>query len=180
MALAEQNRLPLSIAISVGEPSGDILAAGLIREVRKQYPDCSFFGIGGPLMQAQGCELLYSMDSITVMGIDEALKNLWSIIRLRLRLAQSIIKRRPALFIGVDAPDFNIGLALKLKKKGFATVHYVSPTVWAWRSYRIHKIKRAIDHMLTLFPFEKSYYDKVGLEATFVGHPRRDARADKI
>ncbi|MFT6704593.1 MAG: lipid-A-disaccharide synthase [Gammaproteobacteria bacterium] len=159
------------IAISVGEPSGDILAAGLIREITKRCPEAIFFGIGGLKMQAEGCELLHSMDSITVMGFEEAIKNLYPILTLRKQLAKQIIERKPDVFIGVDAPDFNIGLAMKLKRVGFRTMHYVSPTVWAWRSYRIHKIKRAIDHMLVLFPFEKTYYDEVGLPATFVGHP---------
>lgn len=175
MSSAVANEKSITIAIAVGEPSGDILAAGLIREMRKLHPHCQFFGIGGPLMQEQGCELLYSMDSITLMGVDEVLKNLWRILKLRSQLQQKILSRKPDVFVGVDAPDFNIGLALKLKKHGLATVHYVSPTVWAWRSYRIHKIKRAVDHMLTLFPFEKAYYDKVSLPATFVGHPSASA-----
>ncbi len=159
------------IAIAAGEPSGDILAAGLISEISVRMPSCRFFGIGGPKMEAAGCELLYSMDAITVMGVDEALRNLFPILKLRKNLARQIISRTPDAFIGVDAPDFNIGLALKLKGRGIKTIHYVSPTVWAWRSYRIHKIKRAVDHMLTLFPFEKAYYDKVGVAASFVGHP---------
>ncbi len=159
------------IAIAAGEPSGDILAAGLIKAIKQTYPECQFFGIGGSEMQAAGCELLYPMERITVMGIDEALKNLLPILALRRNLAQQIVERKPDMFVGVDAPDFNIGLALKLKRQGLKTLHYVSPTVWAWRSYRIHKIKRAVDHMLTLFPFEKRYYDQHAIPATFVGHP---------
>jgi lipid-A-disaccharide synthase len=158
-------------AIVAGEPSGDLLAAGLIREIKKRLPDATFYGIGGEMMQAQGFEVLFPMDSIAVMGIESVLKDLRHIISIRTSLRDKILLDQPDCFIGVDVPDFNLSLEKRIRSAGIKVIHYVSPSVWAWRGYRIKKIKRAVDHMLTLFPFEKQYYDGHRIPATFVGHP---------
>jgi len=161
-------------AIVAGEPSGDVLAAGLIREIKKRLPDASFYGIGGERMQAEGFKILYPMDSIAVMGIESVLKDLRNILNIRASLRKTILSDQPDCFIGVDVPDFNLSLEKRLREAGIKVVHYVSPSVWAWRGYRIKKIKQAVDRMLTLFPFEKKYYDRQQIPATFVGHPSAD------
>ncbi len=167
----------MRIAIVAGEPSGDILAAGLIQQIKQQRPDASFYGIGGEQMQAQGFDVRYSMDSIAVMGFESVLKDIRNILKIRRALTNEVLNDMPDCFIGVDVPDFNLSLELKLRRAGIPVVHYVSPSVWAWRGYRIKKIKRAVDHMLTLFPFEQSYYQHHGIAATFVGHPTADKAA---
>jgi len=166
---------PTSVRIGIvaGEVSGDVLGAGLIRELKKRLPDVQFVGIGGPRMQRDGCTSWYPMDALTVMGF-EAFERLPQILRIRRELAQRLRAEPPDLFIGIDAPDFNLGLEQKLRAGGIRTVHYVSPTVWAWRRWRIHKIRRAVDHMLALFPFEERYYQEQGVPVTFVGHPLAD------
>ena len=161
------------IGIVAGEASGDLLAAGLLREIRKRLAGASFEGIGGPQMQAVGCRSLFPMDRLSVIGF-EGLEKYPEILGIRNKLADHFLSNPPDLFIGVDVPDFNLGLEEKLKAAGIPTVHYVSPTVWAWRGYRIRKIRRAVDHMLTLFPFEASYYRKHHVPVTFVGHPLAD------
>ncbi len=165
---------PIRIGIVAGEVSGDMLAAGLIRELKRRLPDVSFEGIAGPQMQAEGCVSLFPMDALTVMGF-EAFDRVLRILDIRRQLARRFTQDPPDIFIGVDAPDFNLGLEQKLRAAGVCTVHYVSPTVWAWRRWRIHKIRRAVDHMLTLFPFEENYYREHGVPVTFVGHPLADA-----
>lgn len=165
---------PLRIGIVAGEVSGDFLGAGLIRALRERLPELQFEGIGGPRMQAEGCKSLFPMDELSLIGFEEALPKYLSILKIRRRLAANFRNDPPALFIGVDAPDFNLVLEEKLKMAGITTVHYVSPTVWAWRSYRIRKIHRAVDHMLTLFPFEEKYYRAHRVPVTFVGHPLAD------
>ncbi len=162
-----------------GEPSGDVLAAGLIREIKQHHPDATFYGIGGEHMCAEGFDALFGMDSIALMGIESVLKDLRNIIKIRNTLTQKIISDQPDGFIGVDVPDFNISMEKRLREAGIKVVHYVSPSVWAWRGYRIHKIKRAVNHVLTLFPFEKVFYDKHAIPATFIGHPTAD-KAVKI
>ncbi len=164
----------MKIAIVAGEPYGDVLAAGLIREIKLRIPDAKFYGIGGEKMQAEGFEILHPMDSIAVMGIGSVLKDLRHILNIRSSLREIILQNKPDCFIGVDVPDFNLSLEKRLRAAGIKVVHYVSPSVWAWRGYRIKKIKRAVDHMLTLFPFEKQYYDQHHIPATFVGHPGAD------
>jgi len=164
----------VNIAIVAGEPSGDILAAGLIREIRLRRPEARFYGIGGEHMQAEGFELLYPMDAIAVMGIESVIKDLRHILNIRSALRHTVLQNQPDCFVGVDVPDFNLSLEKSLRKAGIKVVHYVSPSVWAWRGYRIKKIKRAVDHMLTLFPFEKQYYDRQQIPATFIGHPSAD------
>lgn len=164
----------MRIAIVAGEPSGDVLAAGLIAQIKKRVPDAHFYGIGGEQMQAQGFEALYPMDSIALMGVESVLKDLRNILNIRRTLLKVILADKPDCFIGVDVPDFNLSLEKNIKANGIKVVHYVSPSVWAWRGYRIRKIKHAIDHMLTLFPFEKKYYDQHAIPATFIGHPTAD------
>lgn len=164
----------MRIAIVAGEPSGDVLAAGLIAQIKQRVPDASFYGIGGEQMQAHGFEVLYPMDSIALMGLESVLKDLRNILNIRRTLLKHILADKPDCFIGVDVPDFNLSLEKNIKLNGIKVVHYVSPSVWAWRGYRLKKIKRAIDHMLTLFPFEKQYYDQHAIPATFIGHPTAD------
>ncbi|MHB8716888.1 MAG: lipid-A-disaccharide synthase [Sulfuricaulis sp.] len=164
---------PIRIGIVAGEASGDSLGAGLIRELQARVADISFEGIGGPQMQALGCRSRYAMEQLSIIGL-ESINKYPEILGIRNKLAEHFLSNPPDLFIGVDVPDFNLGLEEKLKAAGILTVHYVSPTVWAWRGYRIRKIRRVVDHMLTLFPFEASYYRKHRVPVTFVGHPLAD------
>ncbi len=161
-----------------GETSGDVLGAGLISELTRRFPAARFFGIGGPRMQAVGFDVLYEMDRIELMGLDGLFDKLGDILKVRSSLYQTFVQEKPDIFIGIDVPDFNIGLEKKLRKKGVLTVHYVSPTVWAWRGYRIRKIRKAVDHMLALFPFEKRYYQEKNIPVTCVGHPIADEIPD--
>lgn len=161
----------MRIGIVAGEASGDLLAAGLIQELKKKYPQAQFEGIAGPLMQAQGCRALFPQEKLAVLGLTEILRHLREILSIRKQLFHHFLDNPPDIFIGVDAPEFNTTLELKLKQKGIKTVHYVSPTVWAWRQYRLKKIARAVDLMLTLFPFEARFYEGYGLKVQFVGHP---------
>jgi lipid-A-disaccharide synthase len=163
----------LRIGIVAGEVSGDLLGAGLIRELKRRLPDAQFEGIGGPRMQAEGCRSLYDMDALSVIGLEGIAKlpGVWS---TRRRVTAHFLASPPDLYIGIDAPDFNLTVEQRLRAAGIPTVHYVSPTVWAWRGYRIHKIHRAVDRMLTLFPFEARYYEERGVPVTFVGHPLAD------
>jgi len=164
----------LRIAMVAGETSGDSLGAGLIEEIKARRPGSLFSGVGGPKMAAAGCEILFDMERIGVIGLDGLLKKLPGIFRIRRSLLARFCAERPDVFIGVDAPDFNLALARKLKKRGITCVHYVSPTVWAWRGYRIRKIRSSIDHMLALFPFEAAFYRKQRVPVTCVGHPIAD------
>ena len=157
-----------------GEPSGDRLGAGLIRALRRRHPDLEFCGIGGPDMDAAGCRLLYPMERIGVIGLDGLWGKLRDILAIRRDLVRRWRRNPPAAFVGVDVPDFNLGLEGSLRSSGIPCVHYVSPTVWAWRGYRIRRIRRAVDHMLALFPFEAEYYRRNGIPVTCVGHPMAD------
>jgi len=161
----------ITIGIVAGEASGDALAAALIRSVRAQNPRLRFVGIAGPQMEAAGCEAWYSVESLAVRGLVEVLRHLPRLFRMRRRLHARLLGARISLFIGVDAPDFNFGLERKLKRRGVRTVHFVSPSVWAWRGERLKKIGRAVNRMLTLFPFEAPLYEAEGIPVTFVGHP---------
>ena len=162
------------VGIVAGELSGDALGAGFMSEFKTLYPNARFIGVGGPRMRDAGCELLHEMGEIGLMGLDDLSARLVSILRVRHSVYHTLVSKNPDVFIGVDVPDFNLGLAEKLKKRGIPTVHYVSPTVWAWRQYRIRKIRRSIDQMLVLFPFEVDYYQKHQVSASFVGHPIAD------
>ncbi|MBP8298625.1 MAG: lipid-A-disaccharide synthase [Burkholderiales bacterium] len=165
----------MRIAIVAGEASGDLLGAELIRAVRACRSDIEFYGVGGPKMQAAGCDILEASSALAVRGLTEVLRHLPRLFRLRGQLVRRFAADRPALFIGIDAPDFNLGLEKKLKRRGLRTIHYVSPSVWAWREERIKTIGAAADHVLALFPFEPALYAKAGVAATYVGHPLADA-----
>jgi lipid-A-disaccharide synthase len=163
------------IGIVAGEKSGDILGAGLISALRKKYPDAEFAGIGGPDMIALGFNSLAEMDRLSVMGFVEPLSRLPELFALKKRLRQFFAERCPLVFIGIDNPDFNLRLEEELKLDKIKTVHYVSPSLWAYREKRIHTVKRAVDLMLTLFPFETAVYTQHGVDVKCVGHPLADA-----
>lgn len=162
---------PLTIGVVAGEASGDQLGAHLIRSLRQRLPQARFTGIGGGRMQAEGMEVLYPLEKLAVRGYVEVLKHYFEIVGIRRRLGEHFLKERPALFVGVDAPDFNLDLEARLKAAGIPTVHYVGPQIWAWRRERINHIRRAVDRMLVVFPFEEALYEQAGVPVTYVGHP---------
>lgn len=163
-----------TIGIVAGEASGDLLGSHLIAALKQKRPDLQFIGIAGPQMVAQGAISLYPMERLAVRGYFEVLRHYWGLLRMRRELARYFLKNPPDLFIGIDAPDFNLGLEARLRRRGIKTIHYVSPSIWAWRHGRIRKIRRAAGHVLCLFPFEKPLYDAAGIPATYVGHPLAD------
>lgn len=168
-------RMPLKIGIVAGEVSGDTLGAGLIREFRTRYPDAEFIGIAGPQMQASGAVSLFPMERLSVMGLVEVLGRLRELFGIRDQLLDAFRKEKIDLFIGIDAPDFNLRLDVLLKPAGIPVVHYVSPSVWAWRQGRVEGMRQAVDTVLCLLPFEKKFYDDKGVDAVFVGHPLADS-----
>jgi len=171
---------PLRVGIVAGESSGDNLAAGLVKAIRDQLPDTVFEGIAGPRMKEAGCHSLFPMQELAVMGLVEVVKHLPRLLSIRRQLRRHFIDNPPDIFIGVDAPDFNLGLEYALKRAGIMTLHYVSPSVWAWRKYRVRKIAASVDCMLTLFPFEQRFYAQQQVSARCVGHPMADLIADNV
>lgn len=165
---------PIRIAMVAGEASGDLLASHLIQALRKRLPGARFYGIGGPKMIAAGFEALYPAEKLAVNGYAEVLRHYWEISGIRRQLARRLLNEPPQAFIGVDAPDFNLGLEARLKARGIPTIHYVSPSIWAWRGERIKSIARSVCHMLALFPFEPEIYRRHGIPVTYVGHPLAD------
>ncbi|HEX8590027.1 MAG TPA: lipid-A-disaccharide synthase [Pseudomonas sp.] len=167
----------LRIALVAGEASGDILGSGLMRAIRARHPDVEFIGVGGPLMEAQGMTSYFPMERLSVMGLVEVLGRLKELLARRKLLIQTLIDEKPDVFIGIDAPDFTLNIELKLREAGIKTVHYVSPSVWAWRQKRVLKIREGCDLMLTLLPFEARFYEEKGVPVRFVGHPLADTIA---
>ncbi|WP_244808025.1 lipid-A-disaccharide synthase [Caballeronia zhejiangensis] len=166
---------PPRIAMVAGEPSGDLLAASLLKGLRRTLPEGTrYSGIGGPRMTAEGFEAHWPMDKLTVRGYVEALKHIPEILGIRNEIKRQLLAEPPSVFIGVDAPDFNFGLEQPLREAGIPTVHFVCPSIWAWRGGRIKKIVKAVDHMLCVFPFETALMEKAGVAASYVGHPLAD------
>lgn len=171
---------PLRIGIVAGEASGDNLAAGLITAIRERVPDAQFEGVAGPRMKEAGCSEFFPMKELAVMGLVEVIRHLPRLLSIRRQLRRHFLENPPDVFVGVDAPDFNIGLEHSLRQAGIHTLHYVSPSVWAWRKKRVRKIARSVDCMLTLFPFEERFYAEQNVPARCVGHPMADLIADDV
>lgn len=170
----------MHFALITGELSGDILGAALIRALRARYPHARFSGVAGPRMIVEGCEAVESIEALSVMGIAEVLPAIPRLFKLRAALIQRYVAENPDVVIGIDAPDFNLGLERRLKQRGLKTVHVVSPSVWAWRENRVHGIKKSVDLMLCLFPFETAFYARHGVRAAYIGHPLADQLDDAI
>ncbi len=164
----------MRFALVAGEASGDQLGAALIRSMRTRIPSAQFFGVAGPKMQAEGCEAWLPSEALAVMGLFEVLSHLPRLLKMRRHLRERLLTERPDVFIGIDAPEFNLGLARDLRAAGLRTVQYVSPQVWAWRQGRVRGIGAAVDLVLCLLPFEEQFYKRAGIRAEFVGHPLAD------
>ncbi len=172
----------LRVGMVAGEVSGDLLAGLMLTGLKRRWPDLQAYGIGGPQMAAQGFEALWPHDKLAVRGYVEVLRHYREIVGIRRQLRDRLLADRPPLFVGVDAPDFNLDLEADLKARGIRTVHFVCPSIWAWRAGRIDKIRRSVDHVLCLFPFEPALLAQHGIAATYVGHPLADvipAQADR-
>ncbi|MCG6116630.1 MAG: lipid-A-disaccharide synthase [Aquimonas sp.] len=163
-----------TIALVAGEASGDILGAGLIRALRERYPSARFVGVGGPLMRLEGMQIWWDASELAVMGLTEVIRHLPRLLRLRRQLRQRLLALRPDLFVGIDAPDFNLGLERSLKSARVPTAHYVSPSIWAWRRGRAKRMGESADRVLCLFPMEPPVYAEYGVDARFIGHPLAD------
>jgi len=163
------------VAIVAGEASGDLLGAALVKALKERWPQIEFYGIAGPKMEAEGVRAIYPTEKLAVRGYVEVIRHLREILSIRNGIYREIVRDRPDLFIGVDAPDFNLALEARLKAVGIPTVHYVSPSLWAWRPERIHSIAKSVDRMLVMFPFEEAIYQKANIPVSFVGHPLADA-----
>ena len=170
----------MKIGLVAGELSGDQLGAGLIRAIKTRIPDATFEGVAGPEMVAAGCDLWEPAESLAVFGLIEPLAHLPRLLRLRRSLVKRWRESPPDVFVGIDAPDFNLVLEKKLRASGIKTVHYVSPSIWAWRAGRIKTVQAAADTVLCILPFEKALYDDVDVDAVFVGHPKADAAPDNV
>ena len=168
-----------AIALVAGEMSGDLLGARLMRTIRASHPEARFSGIGGPEMQALGFDSFLPMERLSVMGLFEAAGRFVELVPERRRLARRLRAAAPDVFVGIDAPDFNLALERRLRMSGIPTVHYVSPSMWAWRAYRATKVRKAVDRILTLFPFEAEFCRRHGISACFVGHPLAEELADE-
>jgi len=164
----------MRIGLVAGESSGDLLGAGLVRALKERYPEATFEGVAGPAMLAAGCEQWEPSESLAVFGLIEPLSHLPRLLKLRRQLVKRWTESPPDVFVGIDAPDFNLGLEKKLRAAGIKTIHYVSPSIWAWRAGRIKTVKAAADKVLCILPFEEALYEGVGVDATFVGHPKAD------
>lgn len=164
----------MKIGIVANEPSGDLLGASIVRELKALVPDARFVGVAGPRMLEAGCETLVPMERLSVMGLTEVAKHLRELLRIRRDLTRYFLDWRPDVVIGVDAPDFNLGLERRLRREGIRTVHLVSPTVWAWRAGRVKTIRRSVDLMLSIFPFEEAFLREHGVPVRYVGHPLAD------
>jgi lipid-A-disaccharide synthase len=162
------------IAMVAGEPSGDLLGSQLIAALRRHAPGAGFLGIGGPKMQQAGLVSLFPMEKLSVRGYVEVLRHYREIVGIRRRLIRHLLKDPPDVFVGVDAPDFNLDLEVPLKRRGIPTIQYVAPATWAWRRERVHKLKRAASRVLTVFPFEAALFAPAGIDVTYVGHPLAD------
>ena len=170
----------MRVALVAGESSGDLLGAGLIRALQSRCPEATFEGVAGPEMAAAGCTVLEPAETLAVMGLIEPLKEIPRLLALRKKLLQRWTRTPPDVFVGIDAPDFNLGLEQRLKASGIRTIHYVSPSVWAWRQGRTRKIRAAADRVLCLLPFEQSFLENHGIKADFVGHPLADAPPERV
>ena len=166
---------PLRLGLVAGEASGDLLGALLLQGLTARWPGLQAAGIGGPRLAAQGFETWWPHERLSVFGYVDALGRLPELLRIRRQLGDRLLAQRPAAFIGIDAPDFNFGLETRLRQAGLKTLHFVCPSIWAWRGERVHKLARAADHVLCLFPFEPALLHAHGIAATFVGHPMADA-----
>lgn len=169
---------PILVGMVAGEASGDFLGAHLIAALRERVHGLRFVGIGGPRMEAQGLESWFPMEKLAVRGYVEVLRHFLEILSIRRKLERRMVEAMPRLFIGVDAPDFNLGLERKLKRAGIPTVHYVSPSLWGWRGGRMASIAKSVDKMLVLFPFEEKLYQDAGVPVAYVGHPMADQTSD--
>jgi len=167
--------MTLRLGLVAGEPSGDLIAAKVLQGIKQACPDLSAHGIGGPQLKAAGLDIWEPMNALSVFGYVDALKSLPRLLSIYRHVSQRWLKESPELFLGVDAPDFNLRLELKLRRHGIPTVHFVGPSIWAWRYERVHQIREAVSHMLVLFPFEVEIYEKEGIPVTYVGHPLADA-----